>query len=401
MKLATPGGSAHLTYCTNIHRGERWAEVDRALRTHLPAIKAAVAPDQALGVGLRLSAIAADELAAPDAFDAFRAFLAEHRLYVFTLNGFPYGPFHGVRVKEHVYQPDWRTGERLRYTNQLADLLLRLLPEEPGLDGSISTVPGTFRPLGAEPGALNAIAANLLEHVAHLVGIERRTGRTIRVALEPEPMCLLETTEEAAAFLEDHLLAAGALARLAERLGVGRAAAEVALRRHCGVCLDVCHAAVEFEEPAHSVARLERAGIAIPKLQLSSALRVPVVRAEDADALRAFDDGVYLHQVVERHDGRLVRYLDLPDALATLPARAGAEWRIHCHVPVFAAEAGRFATTQDTLAAFLELQRARTLSAHLEVETYTFEVLPEALRAGGMTAAIARELVWARDRLVA
>ncbi|MCZ7660181.1 MAG: hypothetical protein M5U07_21120 [Xanthobacteraceae bacterium] len=136
MRLDHLPGDVHLTYCTNIHAGESWEEVRESLEAHLPRITAAVAPGAPLGLGLRLSAIAARALSAPAAFEELRALLTRHDLYVFTINAFPYGPFHGTRVKEDVYQPDWLTAERLTYTDQTAEILARLLPE--GMPGSVS-----------------------------------------------------------------------------------------------------------------------------------------------------------------------------------------------------------------------------------------------------------------------
>ncbi len=405
MRLQLPSGAAHLTYCTNVHRGESWVETFNALREHLPAVKRRAAPDAPMGVGLRLSAIAAEALCEPAELDALRGFLAAEDLYVFTINGFPYGPFHGERVKERVYAPGWREPERLAYTDRLAELLAALLPAgDPELAGSVSTVPGGFRAAGDAPGAREAIADALLLHAARLAALEDRTGRRIALALEPEPMCLLETTAEAVEFFERHLFSAAAEARFAALSGRSTASAETLLRRHLGVCLDVCHAAVEFEAPADSLSLLRRAGIAVPKLQLSSALAVPRMDAAAADLLRRFDDGVYLHQVVESGPKGLVRFLDLPEALAAREEGADGEreWRVHCHVPVFHdAPLGRFATTQPELLDMLARQRADGVSAHLEVETYTWDVLPPELRADGLDAAIARELLWVRERLAA
>lgn len=401
MHVRTPAGPVHLAYCTNIHKGESWAEIRAALEAHLPVVKAAVSPDAPMGVGLRLSALAAEELARGEALSAFRAWLAEQGLYVFTINGFPYGPFHGTRVKEQVYQPDWTRPERVAYTRRLAELLAALLPEEPGLAGSISTVPGTFRPLAADLRVIPSIVANLQRAAADLVGVERRTGRRIALALEPEPHCLLETTEEAVSFLERRLFAAEPLAVFARLADLPFAEAEPALRRHLGVCLDACHAAVEFEDLEASVGRLRSAGIAVPKLQLSAALEVAEVGPETAARLARFEDGVYLHQVVERApDGVLRHFLDLSEAFAELATAHGRTWRVHCHVPIFHERLKGLGSTQPSLVRLLELQRAQAISDHLEVETYTFDVLPEELRAPGVDVAIARELRWARERLV-
>src|SRR5438132_878800 len=100
-------GGAHLTYCTNIHPGESWSEVRANLERHVVRVKERIAPRERFGIGLRLSAQAARELASPPLMMAFRRWLDAHDLYVFTINAFPYGAFHGTRVKEDVYRPDW------------------------------------------------------------------------------------------------------------------------------------------------------------------------------------------------------------------------------------------------------------------------------------------------------
>jgi hypothetical protein len=391
---------AHLTYCTNIHRGETWDDTRRALGRYLPEVKRLVIPNQDMGVGLRLSAVASEILSQPQELAKFQDFIAGQGLYVFTINGFPYGPFHGTRVKEDVYQPDWRFPERLAYSNRLADLLAALLPGDAELEGSVSTVPATFRPIGNEPGAIGRIADNLLQHAAHLTALSDKTGRVITLALEPEPMCYLETIEEAARFFEDHLFSSAAVRRFADLTRLDAAAAEAALRRHLGICYDVCHAAVEFESAPESLARLARAGIGIFKLQLSAALKVPRVGAHTVEQLRRFDDGVYLHQVVERRaDGSLIRFLDLAPAFAKANEARGNEWRVHCHVPIFMATLPSLGTTQDFLRDILELHKRNSISRHLEVETYTFDVLPAELRDVDVATAVARELAWVQDVL--
>ncbi len=367
-------GASHLTYCTNIHAGESWAEVRANLEQHVTAVKARIAPQASFGVGLRLSALAARELAAGTALSELRGFLAQHDLYIFTINGFPYGEFHGRPVKRDVYRPDWLEDERLAYTNQLADLLADLLPDD--CTGTISSVPGCFRER-ADAEAPAKIAAQLAAHAEYLAALERRTGKRIILALEPEPCCLLETIEETVAFFTTHLAAA--------------------TRRHVGVCLDACHAAVEFEDVTAAITALRAANIMIAKVQLSAGLLVSPVGDEERRALVRFDDQVYLHQVVARRGTQLVRHLDLADAFAT-PA-GDDEWRIHCHVPIFRAELGAIRSTQPFLAELLEFHRRDPISTHLEVETYTWDVLPPELRAEPVTHAIARELEWVIERI--
>ena len=395
--------TVHLTYCTNIHPGESWPEVRANLERYLVPVRERVAPGRPFGVGLRLSAESAAALAAPDALEELRGFLGAHDLYVFTINGFPYGPFHGRPVKEQVYLPDWLEPERLAYTDQLADVLAALLPD--GVEGTISTVPGAFAPRVHGEADQARMAQALLDHVAHLVRLRAATGRRVALALEPEPCCFLETIAEAVAFFERYLFSAGAVARVSEATGLSRDSAAAAIREHLGVCLDACHMAVEFEEPSQVLDALQAAGIRVPKVQVTAGLRVVMREGDDAtlDALGAFADDVYLHQVVERReDGTLARHLDLPQALAAARADKGRgtrEWRVHFHVPVFRERYGAFEGTQGYVADLLRLVRERAVSEHFEVETYTWDVLPEEFRREGIVGGIVREVEWAEARL--
>jgi sugar phosphate isomerase/epimerase len=394
----------HLTYCTNIHAGESWDEVRDNLARFVVPVRERFAPDVPFGVGLRLSGEAARALAAPDgaALAELRALLAAHDLYVFTVNGFPYGPFHGRPVKEQVYLPDWLDAERVAYTDTLADVLAALLPH--GVGGTISTVPGAFAPrVVGEEGAAR-IARAMALHVAHLLHVRATTGRRIALAVEPEPCCFLETIAETVDFFARHLFGDATVGVLAERAGLARAAAADALREHVGVCVDACHMAVEFEDPADALDALARAGIAVAKVQVSAGLRVSL-RGDASDAatlaaLGAFADDVYLHQVVERRaDGRLARHLDLPQALAAADGSGAAgprEWRVHFHVPLFRDRFGPFEGTQAYAAELVALARDRTACAHYELETYTWDVLPEEYRREGIVGSVVRELEWAR-----
>ncbi len=407
MRLTMPGDGAirvDLTYCTNIHPGESWADTRRALGQYLPLVRQRVSGAAPFGVGLRLSARAARELDNDEAFGEFRDFLQEHSLYVFTINGFPYGQFHQQRVKDNAYLPDWRDRRRVAYSDRLASLLSRLLPA--GVDGSISTVPGAYRAhIAGDPSAFDNIVRNLLLHAAQLHRICQRTGQLITLALEPEPSCMLETANDAVQFFQDHLFNPRALSCFAAMTGLSAAMAEAALRRHLGVCLDACHMAVAFEDPVAAVQQLQAAGIRVAKLQLSAGLRATDMDAMPDGAFAPFAEDVYLHQVVERSVRGLRHMPDLPEALAG-ERRDGArqpggkrEWRIHFHVPVWYPELGAFCTTHDYLAQLLELQRKTPLASHLEVETYTWDVLPEQHRHMPLDAAIARELTWVLEKL--
>ena len=388
MKLA---GTFHLTYCSNIHPGETWAEVRAALGASLPEVRRQLGWTGPFGVGLRLSAAAAETLERPDELTAFRRFLADGDYYVFTINGFPYGAFHRARVKEQVYLPDWRSGARVVYTNRLARILAALLADRPDIEGSVSTVPGAFKAHVTSDADVSAIAAGLLRHAAELVAIRAATGRTIVLAIEPEPACFIETTADAIAFFRDRLFN--------ERAALAAGVDVEDVRRHIGVCCDACHMAVEFENPAVAFARLRDAGIRIGKVQVSSALHVghPMGAAARA-TLGRFAEDTYLHQAVVDAPEGLVRFTDLPEALAARAAPAG-DCRVHFHVPIFLAHLGDLDTTQSYLATVLDLVTRDRLSPHLEVETYTWDVLPAEYRSVDMPTAIARELAWARDRI--
>lgn len=392
-------GAGHLTYCTNIHPGETWSEIRSNLERHLLRVRDLVAPGAPFGIGLRLSSAAADRLAQADHLAAFRTFLQANNLYVFTINGFPYGAFHRTRVKEDVYKPDWRDERRLAYTDRLATLLAALLPADTDIEGSVSTVPGAFKPEIRSPGDVTRMAEQMLRHAAHLVRLRAKTGRTICLALEPEPFCFLETVEETAAFFENHLFSSDAIERLSDATGLNRRTAEESLRRHLGVCFDLCHAAVEFEVPRAALARLDAAGISIAKMQLSAGLRVARVDETTLGAVRPFAEDVYLHQVVERSAAGLKRYPDLGNAFGLGEGAGEREWRIHFHVPIFREDLGAFSTTQPFMRDVLAAHREKPISAHLEVETYTWDVLPREHRGADVVADIARELIWARREL--
>lgn len=399
MRLAD---DSHLTYCSNIHPGETWDEVLDAVATHYPVVARQIASGGRFGVGLRLSDRASRDLEATGALDEFRGLLDAHGLYVFTLNGFPYGAFHGTRVKGDVYLPDWREEARLRYTDRLAHLLARLLPGDGSVTGSVSTVPGAYKSEVRGPADVERMRRQIVSHAATLVEIERSTGRRIALALEPEPCCFLETVDESVRFFREQLFGPASVRQLGALAGVGAADAETALYRHLGLCLDLCHAAVEFEDPRDCLRQLADAGISIAKLQISAGLRISDMGPAALAALRQYEDPVYLHQVVERGAAGLVRFTDLPEAFASLAGRAVPdEWRVHFHVPIFHDDLGVFRSTRDFIEAVLAIHRESPVSPHLEVETYTWNVLPAALRPGGVDGDIARELGWVLERLAA
>lgn len=243
------------------------------------------------------------------------------------------------------------------------------------------------------------MAENYLLSVAHLVKLQARTGVTVALAIEPEPFCFLETIAETIAFFESYLFSPAAAARLAELTGLTPSQATLALPKHLGLCYDVCHAAVEYEHPANSIAALRQAGIPIHKLQLSAALRIPLVGPDQRTALAAFDEPTYLHQVIRKTRNSLKTHVDLQEALALGAATNGEEWRVHFHVPIFLDDLGAFSSTRGFLEDILAIHKVDPISPHLEIETYTWDVLPGAVQSDTVDRDIVREINWVKGQL--
>ncbi len=395
-------GLGHLTYSTLVHPGDTWDDMWTSLKTYVPQVKERVAPNEPFGVSLRLSAASAQSLvASPAERDRLRSFLADNDLYLYTVNAFPYGPFKGRRVKEQVYEPDWRSEERTRYTINVADILASVV--EPGTEPSIQTSPLGFKPNVTGPDVVSSYTEHVLHVAAHLVTLERETGRTVTLGIEPEPYCFLETTEETVAYFKEHLYSGEAAAEVSRLAGIPISEAHAALRNHLGVVFDICHQAVEYEDISDSLQRLVDAGIPIFKLQEAAALYVPTVTEEAVEVLTPFADTIYLTQTYERgDDGTITRFLNLDDALADWRSNPGPrEWRVHIHVPVFLDDLGAFRTTRFAIEDALEFHRASPLSRQLEIETYTWDMLPDDLKTGDIVEYVCRELEWVRDELLA
>jgi hypothetical protein len=400
MKIST-NGDFHLTYCTNIHPGESWGEVLANLKQYLPVLKTQLSPNYPFGIGLRLANLAARELLEADNLTQFQTWLNLQGLYVFTLNGFPYGGFHRQVVKDRVYAPDWSKPERLDYTLRLAKILAVLLPE--GMDGGISTVPLSYKPWwknNQEACELifKSSSCNLAVVAAQMLRIREETGKLLHVDLEPEPDGLIENTAEVIDFFFQWLLPVGGN-YLSELLHISQESAEFVLREHIRLCYDTCHFAVEYEEPESVFARLQAAGIQIGKVQLSAALQVTLPDEAQAhkavvERLRPFAESTYLHQVIERwHDGTLHHYLDLATALPGLEESLAQECRIHFHVPIFIRDYQVLQSTQEDIIAVLKLLQENHACKHLEIETYTWEVLPPQMKMD-LLLCIQREYEW-------
>ena len=264
-------GLGHLTYSTLVHPGDDWEQMWQSLITYVPKVKARIAGNRRFGVSLRLSANSARTLAGSAAErEKLKKFLGDNNMYLYTVNAFPYGAFKGTVVKEQVYEPDWRSEERTRYTMNVADVLADVCT--PDIAPSIQSAPLGFKPRVTGDDVVASYTDHVLRVVAHLVALEARTGRTVQLALEPEPFCFLETTDETVDYFTRHLYSGAAAEKLARLAHMPIAEAHGALRRHLGVVFDICHQAVEYEDIAASLQKLVDAGIPIFKLQEAAAL---------------------------------------------------------------------------------------------------------------------------------
>ncbi len=398
----------HLTYCSNIHPGETWSQVQKNLQTYLPALKNRLSPKDAFGIGLRLSDLASRELLNPEALNNFKHWLAKEDLYVFTMNGFPYGGFHNQVVKDQVYAPDWSKPERLDYTLRLTNILSALLPPE--IEGGISTVPLSYKPWWtANQAACDDVflraSQQLAELTAHLIELNTNKGQLIHIDLEPEPDGLLENATEVITYFKDWLLPVGG-AWLVNKLNISSAQAEQHLLDHIQVCYDTCHFAVEYEQPQTVIEQFQAAGIKIGKGQLSSALKIePPEDLENrkwmAAQLEPFAESTYLHQVIEQSaDSQLTRHRDLRQALPHFLESTAKEWRTHFHVPIFIDRYQAFQSTQTDITDFLNALDGYAECRHLEIETYTWDVLPPDMKLDMLTS-IEREYTWVLETLAA
>lgn len=390
----------HLSYCTNIHPGESWEETLENLKKYAPPLREQLSPRQAFGLGLRLSNEASQTLLEGNHLAEFKTWLEEQGLYVFTLNGFPYGGFHRQSVKDEVHRPDWTMVQRKDYTLNLVRILAELLPE--GMDGGISTSPLTYKYWWNPedyPVVFEKATENLIEVLIELRKIKANQGKLIHIDIEPEPDGLLENTQEVLDYYAQYLVPMGI-----EKLGISppyEKEAEAQIKTHLQLCYDVCHFAVGFEEHAASLKAFQAQGIRIGKFQISAALKALFQKDASAnekllEQLKVFNESTYLHQVVEKsQDAQIRQYPDLPQAIERVNIQEGQEWRIHFHVPIFLKTYGDLASTQNDILEVFALQKQWHYSNHLEVETYTWEVLPTDMQLD-LLASIERELRWVK-----
>ena len=393
-------GLGHLTYSTLVHPADNWEQLWASLNTYLPKVKARFAGNKSFGVCIRLSASSAETLAnSPAEREKLKKFLGDNDMYIYTANAFVYGHFKGAAVKEQVYEPDWRSEERTQYTINVANVLADVCPA--GIAPSIQSAPLGFKGRVTGDDVVAAYTNNVLRVVAHLMALESKTGRTVQLALEPEPFCFLETTDETVDYFTNHLYSGASVEKLAKLAHVPISEANEALRRHLGIVYDICHQAVEYENITESLQKLVDAGIPVFKLQEAAALHMPEVTQPVVDTLKRYAKTIYLTQTMEKKNGKLTRYLNVDDAIAAFEKDPGPrEWRTHIHVPVFLDDLGQFRTTRFAIEDALKFHKQKPLSRHLEVETYTWDMLPDSLKSADIVDYIYRELDWVRSQLV-
>ncbi len=382
----------HLSYCSNIHPGEIWEEHFTNLQATVPKVKHEVCPDHAMGLGLRIANQASiDLIEDSNKLAALKTWLAQEDIYIFTLNGFPYGGFHNTIVKDQVHAPDWTTQDRVNYTRRLIDLLVQLLPSDQH-EGGISTSPLSYKFWWDQRGsAISQATMELLKLVPYLAQTEQTTGKWIHIDIEPEPDGLLENHREFVDWYTDILIPYAITASIPEDW----------VRRHIHICFDVCHYGVSFDKPSSCLQELAEKNISIGKIQISSALRVDLRKDASAriEALKQYEEPTYLHQVKAlKKDGTFEQFKDLGEALAQYQDGVYDEWRVHFHVPLFLDSYGLLNSTQAEIAETLAYHQQHHVTRMMEIETYTWGVLPSEYQESIETS-IAREVTYIQDLL--
>ncbi len=399
--MNTPFG--HLTYCTNIHSGETWTDHFGQLKQYIPGIKKAISPIHPFGIGLRLSNTASLELQDKKSLNNFKQWLKQEDCYVFTMNGFPYGSFHNTTVKDQVHAPDWTTSERVQYTIRLGKILADLLPRN--IEGGISTSPLSYRlwhHANQTSSVFETATIHVLQVVEEMIRIKKTTGKVLHLDIEPEPDGLLESGDEFFNWYLNYLLPLG-IVYLKDRFEYSEEEAKQVIKEHVQLCYDICHFSIGFENPKKVLQMAFNHGIRIGKIQISAALKASLVNNDSRNsvinAFKEFNEPTYLHQVIAlQNDGRLKRFSDLPDALEKANDFSTIEWRSHFHVPLFIENYGILQSTQSDIVQVLTQQKGQPFSTHIEIETYTWEVLPSELKMP-LSQSIIREMQWVLDFL--
>ena len=374
-----------LAYCTNVHRGEGWSETFSNLQAHTLKVRHQVCPSKPYAVGLRLGNSATQELGQEKNLNIFREWLEKENCFVSGINGFPFGAFHGQSVKESVFLPDWTDPSRVEYTQKLFDILASLNP--PNHVSTVSTLPATFKKFNRSADQIKELQKNIINCAEYLVRLRDRSGITIQLALEPEPLGYFENTQQTIDFF-DQLR--------------GQEATPDLVDSFLGVCYDTCHFALQYEDAAQSVEKLNSNGAPILKYHLSSALKLTPTDVA-LGRLASMQEPTYLHQCIgQKQSGELIYFKDIPDALADINSlKHLKEMRVHFHLPLHSMPIEKdFSNTTDFLKKVLGvimLQPGR--AKELEIETYTWEVLPPSLRSMDVTDQVVAEYRWVLNEI--
>lgn len=373
-------------YCTNVHAGASLTQTRANLLHHAVAVRQRVHAGAPMGVGLWLSANSAREILLGNRLQEWSDWLATEGLVPYTFNGFPHGDFHQPVVKHRVYLPTWYDQERYRYTLDLIRIQDALLPK--GMSGTISTLPIGWGISLPGKDHLHQSGQFLIQIGQHLKQLEDSTGRHIMVCLEPEPGCILERSQDVVHFMETYLFAGNE---------------ESTLRRYLGVCHDVCHASVMFEDQADALRSYFHAGINVGKIQISSAIgidfnRLPPNQRELARAqLARFNETRYLHQtcIQKTHKTPIDFFEDVSIPLESQESLG--EWRTHFHVPIYLSHIGHLKTSQEAILQCRSMVKTLGIQPDFEVETYAWGVLPPEHQEPSLADGIARELEWWKE----
>jgi hypothetical protein len=393
-------GMGHLTYSTLVHPGDSWEDIWASVQEYLPQVKKRVCPNDKFGVSLRISSASSEVLiASPQKRKDLRSFFDDNDMYLYTVNAFPYGPFKNQIVKEQVYEPDWSSEQRLRYTMNVASIVADVAPDF--VNPSIQTPPLGFKPNVTSDSVIEAYAENVRKLMTHVNNLRKYKGRTVTLAIEPEPACFLETTPETISFFNNFLRTEKSYQNLAGKTGATLEDAREILARHVGVVYDICHQAVEYENITESLQALKDQKIPVWKLQEAAAMMIPEVTREKVEAVKQYAKTIYLTQTHQRtKEGVITRYLNLEDAVAAWEKNpVPCEWRIHFHVPVFLDDLGPFKSTRFAIEEALAFQKKHRLSDQLEIETYTWDVLPAHLKTGDIVDYVCREIEWVAGQM--
>lgn len=386
-----------ITYCSNIYSGDTWQDIFLNLKKNIPEISSKVAQTKAFGIGLRLSNNAAIQMLENDNILIFQQWLNTNNYYVATINGFVYGNFYNTSIKNKVYKPDWTTLERANFNFTLIEILSKLCPIGGDVGFSTSPLDYKFGLHKKNDKSFNDLTLEyLVQLIKKLIYIEKKEGKTIHIDFEPEADCLLEKISDIVNFFENLLLVDLAL-KLTNELNISLTEAKTYIFRHLRICYDICHQAVQFEDHLKNFEILSKSGIKIGKIQLSSALEInvkPNTLIDLIDDLNKFKDKIYLHQVViKSFDGSFNKYRDLPEALENFEDNNESFWRIHYHLPIFAKKYNNFLTTSEEIKTVINFLKTSSITSCLEIETYTWEILPEELKLN-LTQSIVREYEW-------